>query len=225
MQFTIPTHSLLGHILGKPRKEQERIQRGRSEQQDMQRSHTRDLAHLTAIAGQYGYGPDSKELAWLTQSDSLKAQQLAATAFSHEADWHEIFDPRSSSHVEYRNGTLVVRRSPEGLAYHNNFGASCVDIVHARLAEGWEKTCDRIVIDSTETTFFDGDTAVVTFTNSGWNVQGGGLGKLGGAYNTADILHTLTEISISKKELSEDILFRTNRDIVVLRQDGVWRWQ
>ena len=47
---------------------------------------------------------------------------------------------------------------------------------------------------------------------------------MGGAYNAADILHNLAGIPVPQRELSEDILFRTNSDIVVLRHDGEWAW-
>lgn len=132
-----------------------------------QTEYQKKFDHIVSIAAQYGYGPDSDGVKTL-KDRSAGAYALINTAFTEEAGWHEKFDPRSDIHVDYRSGILVIMQPPRYVTtLSRTIGAARSDIVRARLADGWEELCDRIVVSAHETTFFEGDTPVVIFRDSG----------------------------------------------------------
>lgn len=183
-----------------------------------QTEYQKKFDHIASIAAQYGYGPDSDGVKTLKDS-SAGAYALINTAFTKEAEWHEKFDPRSDIHVDYRNGVLVVMQFPRYVTtLSKTIGAARSDIVRARLAVGWEASCDRIVVGRRETTFFEGNVPIVIFCGSGRD----GWGHV---RNAVDAIKTYAGVDIH----SSDLLFvndglRRTPELVLNKVNDKWVW-
>ena len=191
------------------------LQRRRTNRALKARAH--NIAHIQSIAQQYGYGPDSDGVQAIFDSQDYAVDNLINTAFSDEEEWHEDFNPVSSRHIDYSpNGTLIIKHYPRNVTMGNRrYGASRADVVRAHLTEGWEQTCDRIVVDSHLTTFFDGDTPVVIFYASG---RDGGR-----ADNAQDALRTHANLEIEMKDIFvKTELFMSIPNLVFEKRDGEW---
>lgn len=181
------------------------------------KTRARNIAHIEAIAGQYGYGPESDEVQAIFDGWDLAVDILIDTAFSEEENWHKHFNPLSSIHVDYsHNDTLMIMQYPWTVTMgYRQYGASRADVVRAHLSEGWEQTCDRIVVDSHLTTFFDGDTPVVIFYASG---RDGGR-----ADNAQDALRTHANLEVEMKDIFvKTQLMGSISDLVFEKRDGEW---
>jgi hypothetical protein len=184
------------------------------------REQEQSFARITAIAAEYGYPADSVAVraVWDGNSPSTRADILHNFK---EEEWRDSFNPSAPQHIDYRDDVLVVMHFPMSITLaKRKWGPSRADIVRAHLNEGWHGSCDRIVIQSHEMTFFSGEKPLVVFYASGRKMHGGSWAR---TWNAIDAIKSIIGIEIDPNDVA--IPDCSNYpDYVIEKKDDTWTW-